>query len=288
MPGSYRGWTLGAVPAAYWPLDEAAGNVAYDLVAGSNGVYSGGCTQAVTGVAGAGFISPHRAVRYNGSSGYTLLPRIIGSTNFSIVFWVLTTATGGTPNWYNGAGLIDGEVGGVANDFGVALVGSKVGFGVGNPDLTLTSARSINNNLWHHVVVTRDAGSGAMKIYIDGTLDGGATGPPGPRTTPPNLRIGCIQTGGNYFNGGISDVVVYNQVLTANEVATLYSAATGLFYNVTLTNKLSGENLTLSWPGNGKLLEATNLYGPWLTNAAPSPVTVLPLVPQKFYRVQSR
>jgi hypothetical protein len=71
-------------------------------------------------------------------------------------------------------------------------------------------------------------------------------------------------------------------------VGTLYSAATGLFFNVTLTNQWNGSNLILNWPGNGKLLEATNLAGPWTTNVSKSPVTITPSQPQKFYKVQSQ
>ncbi len=287
MPGSYKGWTLAANPVAYWPLNETSGNIAYDWVLGSNGVYAGSYSSTL-GLVGAGFAGLHRAIFFNGSSGYTQIPRLIGSTNFSIVFWVRTSTSGGTPNWYNGEGLVDGEVTGVTGDFGVALVGAKVGFGVGNPDTTLSSVKSINNGTWHQVAVTRDAGSGVMSIYIDGAFDSSLAGPIGARTNSPSLRIGCIQTGNGFLIGSISDVVLYQQVLTSNQVARLYSAATGLFYNVTVTNTWNGANLVLSWPGNGKLLEATNLSGPWTTNALASPVMVLPDQPQKFYRTQTQ
>ena len=288
MPGSYLGWAFAANPFAYWPLNEASGSVAYDLVRGSNGAFSGGYTLTTGGAVGAGFGSPHRLVFYNGSSGYTQIPRLIGSTNFSIIFWVRTGASGGTPNWYNGEGLVDGEVSGTTGDFGVALVGTKVGFGIGNPDTTLPSVKNISDNVWHQVAVTRDAGSGAMTICIDGKFDSTMTGPTGVRTNPPALRIGSIQTGTGFFSGSISDVTMYQQVLTTNQIATLYSAATGIFYNVTLTNKISGANLVLSWPGNGKLLEATNLSGPWTTNISASPATVAPNQPQKFYRIRTQ
>jgi hypothetical protein len=288
MPGSYQGWALAANPVAYWPLNEASGTIAYDLVQGSNGVYGGGYTFYTGGAVGAGFGSPHRAVLYNGSSGYTQIPRLIGSTNFSIVFWVKTGVTGGSPNWYNGEGLVDGEVSGTTGDFGVALVGAKVGFGVGNPDTTLTSVKSINDNVWHQVAVTRDAGSGLMTLCIDGKFDSSLTGPTGGRTNSPALRFGSLLTGADFFYGSLSDVAMYQQVLTTNQIATLYSAATGLFYNVTLTNQVSGGSLILSWPGNGKLLEATNILGPWTTNSTASPVTVTPNLPQKFYRIRTQ
>jgi hypothetical protein len=284
VPGSYVGWAMGVNPVAYWPLNETSGIVAYDLVLGSNGTYTGMVTLTAGGDIAAGFPNPHRSAYYSGS-GYTLIPNLIGSTNFSIMFWLRTSATGGSPNWYNGEGLVDADVSGTTNDFGVALVGAKIGFGVGNPDTTLTSARSVNDFAWHHVVTTRNAGSGLMTIYIDGKEDSSRTGPAGGRASSPVLHIGNIASGGGFYTGYISDVAVYPEVLTTNQIATLYSAATGLFYNITLTNQFSGGNLVLSWPGNGKLLQSTNLAGPWTTNVSASPVTVTPAAPQQFYRV---
>jgi len=287
MPGSYLGWAINPNLLAYWPLNETSGSIASDVIRGSNGAYGGSYSFTTSGAVGAGFGSPHRAVFYNGSSAYTQIPRLIGATNFSIVFWVRTSATAGGGQWYNGSGLVDGEVGGATGDFGVALVGNKVGFGVGNPDTTLASTTAINNGVWHQVAVTRDAGSGQMSIFIDGGGDASMVGPTGIRTNPPNLRLGSLQTGVNFFNGYLSDVAVYDRVLTTNQIATLYSAATGRFYDVTLTNQMIGGILRLSWPGNGKLLEAANLVGPWTTNPAVSPVNIVPSLPQQFYRIRT-
>lgn len=74
----------------------------------------------------------------------------------------------------------------------------------------------------------------------------------------------------------------------AGQIATLYSVATGLFYNVTLTNQVNGSNLVSSWPGNGKLLQASNFSGPWITNGTASPASVSPNQPQMFYRIKTQ
>ena len=287
MPGSYPGWALGAEPAAYWPLNEASGPVAYEWVNGSNGVYTGTVTLTANGDAAAGFLTPHRAAYYTGA-GYVLVPNLIGATNFSIAFWLRTSATGGTGYWYSGEGLVDGDVSGTTGDFGVALVGAKIGFGVGNPDTTLTSSKSVNDLAWHHIVATRDAGSGLMALYLDGKKDSSETGPTGVRTNSTVLHLGSIASGGGYYVGYLSDVALYPRLLTTNQIATLYSAASGLFYDIPLTNQLSGSNLILSWRGNGQLLETTNLAGPWTTNTAASPVTVTPTAAQQFFRVRTQ
>jgi NPCBM/NEW2 domain/Alpha galactosidase C-terminal beta sandwich domain len=51
-----------------------------------------------------------------------------------------------------------------------------------------------------------------------------------------------------------------------------------------LTNSWNGANVTVSWPGNGSLLQATNIAGPWTTNPAVSPVTLVPTNPQMYFR----
>jgi hypothetical protein len=56
---------------------------------------------------------------------------------------------------------------------------------------------------------------------------------------------------------------------------------------ITLNTSWNGVQLDLTWAGSGKLLQATNLSGPWLTNTtALSPFPVTPNAPQMFYRVQ--
>src|SRR5688500_12072933 len=87
---------------------------------------------------------------------------------FSLEFLVWTGQA--VPNngsqWYNAAGLVDGEVSGVTGDAGTALMpDGTLGFGLGNPDTTLRSFHAINNGSWHHIVVTSN-GSGTMRTYV--------------------------------------------------------------------------------------------------------------------------
>lgn len=62
--------------------------------------------------------------------------------------------------------------------------------------------------------------------------------------------------------------------------------AAGQPNNPIITNVWDGNQLNLSWPNGYALMEATNVAGPWITNAsAVSPYAVTPTQPQKFYRV---
>jgi hypothetical protein len=169
------------------------------------------------------FVAGHSglAVNLNGTNQSVQLPRSI-QDSFTISFWVRTTTTGATgAQWWVGKGLVDGEVANVVNDFGVSLVGARAAFGVGNPDTTIMSTSNINDGAFHHVVVTRNAGTGAMVLYVDGAQQASATGPTGTRSTPANLRIGSLQTNLNFFAGQIDEVRLFNAALTAAQVAAL-------------------------------------------------------------------
>jgi len=169
------------------------------------------------------FVAGHTglAINLNGTNQFVQLPRSV-QDSFTISFWVRTTTTGATgAQWWVGKGLVDGEVANVVNDFGVSLVGSRVAFGVGNPDVTIMSTSNINDNVFHHVVVTRNAATGAMVLYVDGAQQASATGPVGTRATPASLRIGSLQTNLNFFAGQIDEVRLFNAALTAAQVAAL-------------------------------------------------------------------
>jgi len=169
------------------------------------------------------FLTGHSglAINLNGTNQFVQLPRTI-QDSFTISFWVRTTTTGATgAQWWVGRGLVDGEVANVTNDFGVSLVGSRVAFGVGNPDTTIQSSSNVNDGAWHHVVVTRNAATGAMVLYFDGAAQATATGPTGTRSAPATLRVGSLQTNLNFFAGQIDEVRLYSAALTAAQVAAI-------------------------------------------------------------------
>ena len=119
---------------------------------------------------------------------------------------------------------------GVANDFGITLVGTNAAFGVGNPDTTIYTTNRINDGAWHHIAATRDATSGQMNLYRDGVLQATTTGPTGTRAAPANLKIGALQTlvAGDYLAGTIDDVQIFSCVFAAGEMPSLMNHAPAL------------------------------------------------------------
>jgi len=140
---------------------------------------------------------------------------------------------------------VDGDASGTADDFGVSLLGNNAAFGVGNPDTTITSTTATNDGQWHHITATRSAYSGQMQLFVDGALQASAVGPFGPKTAPPQLDLGALQTGGGYFNGTISDVQIFNRVLSSSEISTVMNQS--LVINALgNTNLVAGQTLVFS------------------------------------------
>ncbi len=224
----------------YWPLDATNGVIAIDATgSGNNGIVSGASWNASGQING--------CLSFNGVNNYVQISNLI-SSDFSIAFWVKTLQTGGTGQWYRGAGLVDGDVTLVNNDFGTALVGNKFAFGVGNPDTTIASGKAINDGSWHQCVATRVAATGAMSVYVDGNLEATGTGNTNLLTASTKLYFGQIASGGGYFNGSLDEIQIFNRALGNNEISALYyNSAFPPVAPTNLTATTSSAQVTLSW-----------------------------------------
>jgi hypothetical protein len=109
-------------------------------------------------------------------------------------------------------------------------------------------------------------------------------------------RFGSVTVNGTPLTAGQYSFAQLNAAHPANfpanwlaqPGAATTNAAGGLIVGLplTLNQAWNGGQLTLSWAGSGKLLQATNLAGPWSTNAtAQSPYPVTTTGPQMFYRL---
>ncbi|MFO1053296.1 MAG: DUF1553 domain-containing protein [Planctomycetota bacterium] len=146
--------------------------------------------------------------------------------DFTLAVWFRTDKPGmGDPNalqWYLGSGLIDGEVEGVVDDFGLSLIGGHVAAGVGNPDTFVASGDGNADGRWHHTAFTRERHSGHLALYVDGVLVAQAEGGKQALTAPKSLTLGRIQIGRGVYRGDLDDPRVYDRVLSPREVLELY------------------------------------------------------------------
>jgi ankyrin repeat protein len=159
------------------------------------------------------------ALNFDGVNDNVQLPRSV-SNDFTIEYWMRTTQTaGGGSQWYNGNGVVDAEAPGGVNDFGTALVGSNLAFGIGNPDITIFSASSVNTGSWVHVAATWQQSTGAMNLYINGTLESsGTSSGTAPRTDAPNIYMGTNNDLTTYYGGDIDEVRIWSRVLCVTEI----------------------------------------------------------------------
>lgn len=123
-------------------------------------------------------------------------PADIGATDFTFEFWLRTDAGNDRPasgcnraayTWIDGNIVFDRDrLASSARDFGVALGGGRLMFGVENANgaYTLCSTTRVDDGIWHHVALQRRVSDGRLWMYIDGRLDAQAAGPAGDISYP--------------------------------------------------------------------------------------------------------
>lgn len=222
----------------YWPFSEGSGTTAYDASGnGNNGLLVNGPSWT-TNATGDGALS------FNGTSQYVAMsndPSGTGAATFSA--WIYPTAWGAQKN------IIAAQQGALEFFVGtsyptttglVSLSDNGGATKCGSP------AASLALNTWYLVTATRDA-SGDCTIYINGAqVSTGSSGVPVAGTA---LSVASRAAGaGFYFSGSIDDVRIYNRVLAASEVSSLYTSTTtqttspppATTYTLTLTNGGNG------------------------------------------------
>lgn len=205
-------------PVHWWRLGEPSGSTTAFDVEGTNGTYVGGVS---LGQAGAPTHDPDTAASFDGSGGHISFgsaPRVTGFP-YSIELWLKISERTSTGNYFfyaqsSGLGSADphGYVTGV--DFGDP---GKLVFD------SVTSNVRVDDNAWHHVVLTASSsGAGAQTLWIDGLSQG--TGTP---STPSgdHLLIGHPYIPGffaisrHFWPGSVDELAIYNTALGSPQIA---------------------------------------------------------------------
>ncbi|MBL8095028.1 MAG: hypothetical protein JNL73_12740 [Anaerolineales bacterium] len=122
----------------------------------------------------------------------------VGAADFTLEFWMRALpgqnmafdATRTPANtcdvndgWIKGSVVLDRDIVGAAayGDYGLALAGGRVTFGINNglAGTTLCGVTDVTDGSWHHVAITRRRSDGWLKIWVDGRLDAEVDGPDG-------------------------------------------------------------------------------------------------------------
>lgn len=161
---------------------------------------------------------------FNGSNQYARIARQV-SADYSLACWFKTTSTAGTQGqtWYQQPALVNCEIGGVTDDFGMAIGNGEITFGVRTAATLRSPIKTYNDGQWHLAVATREIATGTHKLYIDGVNVASATGgSTSPSTAPTYIGIASNGQGGQLFNGQIGAVWIGDEVFTAEAVVSLY------------------------------------------------------------------
>jgi hypothetical protein len=206
---------------AWWPFSETSGGVATNygtLGPAANGAYSNGVTLNVAGPRSPGFpgfSTNNTAASFDGVNDYVRTTNgLMNSLNaFTIAGWI-------NPTTGPSAGT---DLFGQLNIVGLAFTGgAQLEFDGASKKLKY--AYPYGPGQWHHIAGVGDAVN--MYIYVDGVLVGSRSDPAlpdyGSNTNPFNIGGNVFGTG-NYFNGLIDEVVVYDRALSASEIAQLYA-----------------------------------------------------------------
>ncbi|WP_327587298.1 RICIN domain-containing protein [Nonomuraea sp. NBC_00507] len=166
---------------------------------------------------------------FNGTSAYaaTSGPAVDTSQSFTVSAWVRLTSDA----HYVTAVSQDGtSVGGFNFGYQPPGDGNVWALELRNQDGYVAGAKSRASapatlNTWTHLVGVRDVGANQIRLYVNGQLAGTAAytyrwNATGPLTIARTLWQG---TPADFWPGQIDDVRIWNRVLDANEISTLYA-----------------------------------------------------------------
>jgi hypothetical protein len=227
---------------AHWNLDEGEGGEALDSSNNENdGVLQGGPTW-ISGIFGG-------ALHFDGSQSVTIpsshnIP--IGNNPYTISAWFksdVTTGMGGIIGWGNYG--IDNQTTALRKA-DIECAEGTYGFRHywwGN-DLDGCSETNMYDGEWHQVVTTYDGIT--RKMFLDNNLL--TSDIPGAHAIydASNLALG-ITAGGEYWNGDLDDLRIYNYALGASDLEILYEHLVPNQVTDLSIETVSHSEITLSW-----------------------------------------
>lgn len=165
-------------------------------------------------------------IYFDGKHDSIEIPRTIGySFSIEIVFSTIK-GIGTSTKWYQAAGLVDADVSGVTNDFGISInKNGAILAGVGNStgsEYLIYSRNGFNNGNIQTVSFVRNGAAQKLELYTNGSKEKEVNGSSNTLSAPTKISIGKILSTNNYFNGNIYSIRIYSKPLSATEIANNY------------------------------------------------------------------
>jgi hypothetical protein len=193
-----------------------------DIVGSNNGTLQGGATFA-PGLVG-------QAFSFNGGGAYVSVPysSSLALNTFTVQAWVNINGT--PPGPAGGYGILGTRVwGGNDRTFDVKIetnqIDGDVGDGTNFINTSVDFPATLKPGTWHLITYVIDNGGKVFSLYLDGTLQRtiSFSGTPLFMAASQTLEIGNSYDG-EYFNGLIDEVVLYNRALSAADIQGMYNA----------------------------------------------------------------
>ena len=228
-------------PVAWWKLDDQ--NAITDSSGNGHTGTNNGATNSPGGVAftpswkissALPIATPNytTALDFNGSSNYIRVDNFSSvSSSFSVSLWFnLGTSALAQMNFLE---LMNPSTANFNQRIFITNTGTIiVSQNSGDGGAAQLSTSGINDGKWHHLYATISS-NGSIKVILDNNLTASGSSSQSFSSTPNKVNIGINFYDPNdpaakrqYFLGQMSNVAVYNSVLTDSQVSTLYNGGT--------------------------------------------------------------
>lgn len=220
---------------AYWPLDEAGGQVANDQTTVNNGqlgsTAGADANDPTVGQPGRPG-SAGTSYGFDGTSDYVIVPdhASIGSgvrNALTLSMWLYPTTTlSNNGNTYRALEKGDAYFFLQGDGAGLGTGGQNFLIKQGNTNYVVGLKEPLAANTWHHLAATFDGATREMKIYLNGGLKNVFVAP-GSQIDDDALplRIGSDDAG-KYFPGRIDETAIFDHVLSNYQIIALAQGAT--------------------------------------------------------------
>ena len=219
--GAYARSVISDQPSVYYRMDEASGQLLQDS-SGNN------YPALLTGSFSRSQASPllndsDPSTSLTGGFGNIFTSSAVDSTTgWTLEAWVNTT------NAANQQGIIEKYAwdccqGNYALRLQNAVVTAYTVQGQSASGVGGTTA--IQSNAWYYVVATYDRSSSALKVYVNGRLEGSSSVSVAPASSTVPVRIGARGDGALTFSGLMDEVAIYPRALSTTRIQAHYQAA---------------------------------------------------------------
>jgi hypothetical protein len=162
----------------------------------------------------------------------------------------LNLLNGGTVTmWVNTDNITDKRFAGKGSNGAWELLSettdNKVKFRVNDGSVkNVIGTTALSDGTWYHIAGVYDKSAGEIRLYVNGTLENTTTGIGQIATISTPAYLGRNE-GGNYYDGTIDDVGIWNRVLTATEIGKLANNNTPASQGWTLAG--TGASISNGW-----------------------------------------